>query len=500
MRTMYSLLLVVALTVVFSNAVEAQVNSLRDVIDLMPANANAILVANVDSIRASELAKKENWFDGRYGDPESGVSFLPPGAKAVALTAEMDLQTLTSLWTTGAIRMDKPPTLSRIVDATGGTMDEVQNRDVVATSQDSYLFNLDPQTLGLLIPAKRQKLHSWLSDIDRGATTANLPYLKRGIDSSMTGTDLAVAVDLQNVLSSMAVLPRAQESKLLSRNKVDAKAFADTIGSIQGVTLNVDVTDSIQATLQIDFAMSADVLLPIARKLVLEVINDYGIGLEGLKQWEMRIDHHQLRFSGSMSKNDLRRVISLFESTQTHVTAEPGSQVTGQGPSAAAAATKYYFDSVSAMFSGLQRDIGPGAVNGFTLQRWLASYSQKIDNLPVRDVDPLALDFGDFVAGSLQNISSEIMLTRNSVDVEKSKIMTSGSGSPTNRRQGRYTWGYYNKRNSAMHKARAEIRDASVRGRASVADYAIEVMGEIEKKQRELRRTFEKSYPDAFVR
>ena len=470
----------------------------------MPAGANAVMVVDVRDIRESSADRTKNRFDSHADKMDSGVGFLPAGTNTVLLASQMNLGSLSPTWTSGWLKMPSAPSLQSVAQRIDGTIDNVAGRDVLATPSGRFVFKLDERTLGTLSPPNRQNLANWLTSLKSGRSNAISEYLADAVGVADNGADFVMAFDLAYVVSPKLVLERAKESTLLKQQRIDPRKFSDLVGSVRGVTITATMQDGINASATIDFGADARILAPVAKQLILEFTTNHGVHIAEIEKWKAAVDGKRVTYGGEFSKNGLRRLISLFDSPAHQLTATaqspaPSSQEPKLDPKAVA--SRQYFDSVSSMFNELRKDIGPGGASTYQYQRWANSYADKIDQLPIRNVDSDLLDFGGFVSKSLRGVSLKVTDTHQTADVRNANHMAYrygygyGYGYGTGYGYGGYGYRYGNPR---LRQAQADRRAVHQKARSSAITFGASAFTDIADRETDVRRLMAEKYPDAF--
>ena len=135
------------------------------------------MVADIASIRDSEIARTEKWFESHSARIESGVAFLPQGSDRVIFASQIDFASFTPIWTGGYMTFQHAPLLSQVGLRDSGTMDSVAQQDVLRTTSNRFVFRPSQNMLGTYSPANRQNLANWLSHLNAGKNNAVAPYL-----------------------------------------------------------------------------------------------------------------------------------------------------------------------------------------------------------------------------------------------------------------------------------------------------------------------------------
>ena len=324
------MIILVAIGAVMANGhlANAQEKSLLGLLKQMPAGTNAVLAADLAQVRSSDIAKKNGWFNTTKGGIESGIDFLPDNCDQIVLASQMDFQTFQSAWTSGLLVVSPMPDLEYIRGMTQGTRDELSGQKLIVTSSDVYVFQAG-QNLGTYIPANRQQLAAWLMGMKQGSQSQVSPYLASAIEQRGEAT-MVLSFDLNQLVSPAAILQRAQDAEILKSNQIDAQKFAQAVASVRGVTVSASFLDAIYADAKVDFGQDVGFLEPVAKQLILEVMQNHGVHLQNAADWQLHMGNDSIQLSGELSQNGLRRLISLFNTAEPQLTATPPANATPQ--------------------------------------------------------------------------------------------------------------------------------------------------------------------------
>lgn len=415
----------------------AQQPGVMDLAAKMPNGVNAVMVMNVANIRESQIARENAWFLTSSGGIESGMNFVPAGTNLVLLSANMDYQTMQTRWSAALLTKDNVPTIDQIRQVTDGRIDEIRGVRVVETPDDYFIATAEDQNvIAAYQPALRQGFTAWLRRVQEGNDLRVPDYLERGLKAAdEVGTDLKMAFNLENQISRNRVADMARDSELLRTNGILVPDFAKGLASVQGVTLAANLTDEIRCEVRVDFADDITFVKPIADQLVLEMMENAGVYLKELDQWEPVVDQNSIRVSGTLSVASFRKIISLGDGPKAHTvsTAEEVDQRPSTDP---AALTKNHFDAVNSLVSDAQSRVRAGQPLS-TNSTWLRKSADKIDQLPTLDVDALAIEFGNYISTLLRDASLGLINTREDIKVGQQRLMASGA-----RSGGGGSWGW----------------------------------------------------------
>ena len=370
--------------------------SMLDVLRSCPKTANAIVQGDLVALRKLTL-----------GSPLH--EDLPGNVLRVRIAAELNLESFQPDWEIGYAAVEKMATAESLAQREGGYVDTVQGRSIVWTPNEMYLVPLADNIVSIVRPADRKFVGQWLKK-DRSNVVSS--YLQQASTRLNDRQAVTIAVDLEDVLSTGVLADKLKRAKSLQGRNLDE--VAKSISSIQGVTISVP-SDSLQATVLIDFPSAPTELLPVAKPFFGEVLSSRGLQLEQYKDWNVTSsnDGKTIQFSGpinAMALDDLLGMFTVHRASSGVAKADkPIESSTPQtSPSVIAENTKEYFKKVVNIVHRV-RDYS--ANNTGERAQWNGNMANRIDEMPTLDVDPQMVMYGAEVAKSLRSNSMSMQLT-----------------------------------------------------------------------------------------
>ena len=330
-------------------------------------------------------------------------------------------------------------------------------------------------------PADRQNFTRWYTTVRRGESTRVPGYLEEGLGyAEQLGTELIMAFNLDHVVSRTRVMERIRGSELLRKHSLVDTEVAKLLASVRGLSFGATVRDQIYGSVKIDFNEDISSLKPITEQLVQDVMEITGAHIDEFDEWKPVIDGKQLSMQGPLSKASFRLIMSLMPSPE-HEATTPVDTEAGSGP---AAATKRYFDSVNRMFDDLRRKLTPG--QPYTRNAtWMRKSADKIDGLPLANVDEQMLDYGNFVSGTIRNQALGLIESRETTKQSINTLIASGArsggggGSRWGGGSGRYGYNRIGRRGGWGYRRGGDgsrLRNAT---RSNIQSAAIESVAEV---------------------
>lgn len=421
-------LLVVTLLVAFAVLPDsrAQTGNSRvfgDLLKRIPERSNALMLVNVDGLFDSPMGRREGWRQKALANGGGGLGFGGDVSRA-AVAVGMDFHSMQERWKVGLVqlRRDMPVKLDDLAAREGGYVETIENTPVAWTPRNFYLFDFPDALVGFASPTERKSLVGWF----RSALwhPRNFPpgWADRAIFRADSGAQIVLAFDLADAVSPKMVEPWLNTFDVIKKTYTDPSLLAPRLASVKSAFLLVKVDQGIEGNLRIDFDREVDYTTPVARTLILDLLEDFGAELPEMKTWNLSFDKKTaVEMSGRMSEASVRKVLSMAHvprlsadrpATAATATAKAEPKATNQpvGPSTRTQSdlvsiSQAYFRSVTAMIDGLKKTDRP---TYRSTKLWYDRYAKQIEELPILGVDKELLDWGAMVARTMREMSSGI--------------------------------------------------------------------------------------------
>lgn len=371
----------------------------------VPADANAVVVIDVESLFHTPLATRENWrrqAGDRFANQEISV---PPEARKVVMASQLDLSGgLQPVWELGIMDVERTPSFALIARREGGHLDTIAGHSAVTLPGGRSGVELESGVILVTSQPNRQVISRWVSSAKKDAARLS-PFLAKGLEQADSKSHLIVAVDLADSVTAAPIRELLTKFEPLKGKTADQADIADILASVKGVVLTVRVTDKREGALQIDFAKPTAIIQHIAKPLIEEILKTLQISLADLDPWTATASGTSLTMKGEFSQADLRKIVSLFAaSPATHdvreTSAESGTPTPPSAETLKAEASQKYFHSVKGLLDDLRKTLDKTQRDNQLV--WMERYARKIDDLPMKDVDKDLLTFGGNVSSSLR--------------------------------------------------------------------------------------------------
>ncbi len=450
----------------------------------LPRQANAVMTIDVAKLLQSPLGKKlelQSKLASGYADRPLAV---PATAKRVAIAALIHPGRMDSIWQAAVIEMSGKPRLEPLLRAQGGYLDLIEGKQAAWTSRDVFYIVLDDHTLGVVSPGQRQFVTRWASGkLEKGLS----PFLSSALTAA-GDADIVFAVDMDDVVGQTAIryaLGMGQLESLEAITSGQDKLLA-ALASLKGMRIVMRVSDSIAGEWIIDFDQDVTALGNQAKQFVIDVLTAADSYEQGLDQWEFKAEGKRIVGKGPVLPDAVNRLIALLspanigDAATANADASPGATGATPAPVPAAAsvdpkaaASQAYYRAISKMLDSIGPK--PSPKQGAT---WLLAQAKMIQQLPIVNVDPALIDWGNTIAEAFVRAAQELGLGQQKAMIASQSIASptayasytdnsegSGSDSPETR--------------AAYRNAQQQRRQVSQTERAAAAQRAFDIINQM---------------------
>lgn len=386
MRVIRFFQFLVALTVlgILNGEVRSQEPSLTDVLASCPNRPNAILYADITSLRTLTPGSLFH-------------SDLPESMGEVRIASELNLKTIEPSWEVGYVTLKGWKNAETLAKTANGYIDNVAGRTIIWTPRQSYLVPSANDVFGIVRPADRKMVSRWLSN--EGANNAPT-YLKKHAIQGSKYISLLMAVDLQDAWSPIALAQKIENFDCLKG--MDIKSVASTLATVQGIRIIVGRKSLNECIISLDFGTSPANLLPVAKNFFIEALRRNQSSLPEASQWTATMDGNTIAFRGSITVETLDHLVGIFSiQGQAAGMQAPGAESLKEftNESSVLETSKSYFAQTTNIINRV-RDYS--AKNTGDRARLNGLMARRIDDLPTLNVDPELVNFGVAVAQGLR--------------------------------------------------------------------------------------------------
>ncbi len=449
-----------------------------ELLPTVPGSANAVVVIDVESLLASKLAQRHGWSSKGSLEYAQRPVMVPTEATAVAIAASLDPgRELMRQWEVSIAEMETELSLEDIARREGGYIDKIGTSQVVWTPSDCYIVQLNPRRLAMVSPADRQAIGRWLEDRNRRDPRQVSSYLKNAASLVNDRTQVVMALDLANAVVPHRLDEAINNSPTLFKNPDKKDYYRELFLGLVGVTLKLSVNVGTEAELRIDFSRRplADSLV---KPLLLEILDRHDLHLSEVENWVVKSEGESLVIRGKLTTEGLRRVASLLELPTTKFSDLEGVKPAKPGSPDYAKRSQMYYRAVSSLIDDLNKTLKKNRDNHAV---WMERYGEKVDKLPILNVDEELLDWGASVAETFRTMALAQRSAGIRQGVRKSSIYRNYGYSDE--------YGYYRYYHPQSQRTEIERQEA-----AQASKVRFESWKELEDSRAQIRRRMTKKY------
>jgi hypothetical protein len=367
----------------------------------VPNQANVVVVLDVKGAHESPLGKRQEWDKDHQRMTLSGISGIPPKVSKLVVGAELNPSTLENTWEVALAYLDRDITQTNLLQAVPGNTDSVAGKQIVMSAQNAMYVRFHSRVIGMMRPANRQAMSRWVSSYWLGQRISLSPFLRDAVREMPKGAQAMVAVELTDVFDEAGLRQRLKQSRSLQRKSGQIDAITKLFTGLNGFKLYLSVDTAIHGKLQLDFEREAASLAPVAKPLLLEALAGMGAAMDDLEKWEARAEGRSVFLEGDLSRSGARLILTPFlHSAQTPVFER---EVTSDSTDPKAAASQRYYRSVRTLLNDLKSQ---KAKTFNQLAYWYSQFADKIDALPILDVDEDLQKYGASVSTTLRGLGN----------------------------------------------------------------------------------------------
>ncbi len=387
----------------------------EDLISKLPADANGLISIDVDAVKSSPVARMEGWFDPAKARSED-ILFIPRGCKQVAVATQLDGDREVKYGVSLA-DLAEPVSIGKIATAEGGNKENVGAKEAVRSPGNAYYIQLAESRLATVFPADRQSAARVASGYHKGIAS---PYLRAAVNDP---APLVMAIDTDGMFSTGELYKRfdSRPIKTIDDANIDVQALAKLVASMKGVTLRVTFGDEAAGTATIDFDSDTALIAKVAKPLVIEVLKRNGLNVVEFSNWNFTASGKQIKGGGKLTAFTLKRLLSLADApvpVQLDPTsAPPGDDAAADPLKTNAAASLKYYKTYATVLDNVSKapSLGEQAT-------WMRRDAKRLAALPILNVDPELLDWGQEVADKLNAAANQLSTGQMSVRTASNSI------------------------------------------------------------------------------
>lgn len=467
----------------------------------LPPDTNAIFVFNFDPIMKAPLAQQLDW-QTKWGDAyENGPVPFPVGTARAVVGANFNPATKDSTWKLAMMDMSQQIDLPAIARAEGGYPDRMWDMDAVVSPQGAFFLKVKPDVLAGIEPADRQRTLKWIRESAQagGPTSTFLQGLVIGMGAR---SQIVMGIDTSNMFSAptvrrnMAIAPFAALGE-----KADLDLWSNLLASMQDIRIDVSITDKINAKLTVDFGLDVAVMASKGKPLFMEILDRAGLTLPDVADWTASVDGKTFTAQGALSPQSLRLLIEIIGMPAPSMTTAVEEE--SNDPKVVGPASKRYFRTISDSIDQFRTKSG-GNYQGATT--WVIREAQRIERLPILNVDPQLVAWGGEIANRLRQVGGNFAYDQQNNNAKVMNVQAAGTYDYSYNGGNGYwgsgngfntsgTWGRGTQQNLEWQRQRAQIYQQS---KADSIKTAMNIFGDIGSSRDKMRAQMVEKYKMEF--
>lgn len=393
-----------------------------DLMKRLPADTNAVFVFNFDAIMKSPLGQQMDWANKWSDAYENGPVPFPVGTSRAVVGAYFVPAIKDSNWKIAMMDMSQQIDLPAIARAEGGYPDRMWDKDAVVSPQGAFFIKVAPDVLAAMEPANRPYALKWIREsAQSGGPTS--PFLQGLVIGMGATSQIAMGIDTSGMFSAPAVRRNMAIAPFASLGeKADLDLWSNLMASMQDIKINITVTDKISAKLTVDFGMDIAVMQSKGRALFMEIMDRQGMSLPDVADWTASVDGKSFIAEGTLTPQSMRmlvQVIGMPAPAMTTVVAEESNDPKVVGP-----ASKRYFRTISDSIDQFRSKSG-GNYQGATT--WVIREAQRIERLPILNVDPELVAWGGEIANRLRQVGGNFAYDQQNNNAKVMNVQAAGT-------------------------------------------------------------------------
>jgi hypothetical protein len=376
----------------------------------VPGDANTLVIVDMEKALASPKAKAEGWKDKLDEAFAAGLPSLPPNVLRAVLASELHLDTFQPAWIAAIYELSKDADVLRAERDYKGTKDTVEGLTCLALPNGAYLVLFEPRVVGALAPANRQALAKWIREVKTSNAPRLSEFLAKAAKPMESNADIIMAIDSTDALPPEAIKARIGSAESLANSKVDMDQLATMLAGMKGIAAEVDITTEAKGKVSVSFSSDAGLLKPFGKPLLIEALNNRGAAIDEFESWPSSIRGDDLVMEGTLGRSGLRRILSFIEHpvhSLAMTSDEQAATSEEDKKTAVVNSSLKYFKSINSLMDDIH-DRNRDAKTLGQVGMWMNKYADKVDALPMLNVDDELLNFGASVSARLRQSGTAV--------------------------------------------------------------------------------------------
>ena len=447
-----------------------------DLASCIPADANALILIDVEKTLQAPVAQQQGWGRTLEAAYVERPVFLPPEATKLAIGGRLDFRNdFVPMWEVAVIETPAAVAMRSLAMRDRGYVETVNGAETAWTAANTAYFQLPNNVLGVVARAERQFVSRVIGQAQNAAPASLSEYLQQALKLVNDRVQILFMIDLTDAASPRRMEDRLRQASWLKSSDGDPAVLAKLLAGVRGAALRVAVGSDCQCQLQVDFRDDVSSHEKIVKDALLQTLAELGMATDELAKWSFSAKGRQLLAQGKLSTDGQRRLFSVLEIPPTDL--NPAGDAGNSEPSESERRERslVYFASTEELL----KDLRSGLKDSKATSAWMERYARRIDDLPVLYVDDELLEYGDKLAETLRIMS----LSKRQAGIRSGVRRSEGAGYY-------YDYDAYERNAQASAARRQEMAVAS--------DAIVEGWGLIDDATADVRRNMTQKYQAEF--
>lgn len=431
----------------------------------LPPTVNTVAAIRVREVMNSPRAKRENWQGLHPTEFLSGALDVTPDSLLVVRGLDFHPEDSRLTQTVGLVVLPRRVDMKKLAQQEGSRVELIQGQSAIRAGSSSYFVELEQGVIGTIAPGYRQNLAYWLRTSKASGGNQPAEFLVNAVNNN--SAHFLIAFDMRDMVAPHILRQRLANSSALLADQPAVEQVAKLVEQIRGLTLTANVRDQVEAELRLEFATAPfGKAATFIKPIFLEFLSTVGAQFDDLEQSRERVDGNAVVLNFPLSDSGLRRLVSLVTSPMPDGKEESTAQSSSpanespdkpyEAPPPSATATVNYFRSVNQLIDDLSIQSRRGK-NYLATATWHENFAKKIEQLPLRGVDPEVVDYGMSIANKFRGLAVSLRGVPIEIDRLKSSISYDVKYTPASAGYNVWGWGYYTPPNLDVRTNQAQL-------------------------------------------